>query len=1234
MKIHLAACILSLIATPIYSNTIITGDVTAALGPDFFIDDAATGGDDTTAELIDFDRDLGPLTRGESGSEIIFPGIGWASSSAGTTATQATITITYLGADGIVGGGDDLLFGSRTDLLSYAGAGEYFWLFSTPLSAMIDSANSIFRITVSTNGTGTIRFKGDEGNVKLSVAGTSIGLNPKNLALYRDVVAESNQKFARYATDGVVGSDFKWVMDAADSLPQYLEIEFPGPVEIGSYHLYHGVNGSNETGGFQLEYFTLSGWVLVPGSIVSSNTDSENNVIFTPISVEKLRLKITGNSGDGRPRIREWAVFPYNAGNGYALGTGVTLNMAEGGRTEADSSTTGRAAIVAVDGYLDSYWQSDTVGPHTFDVYLRDEINIKSVHLHSGVNESGTAISDFTVEYSSNSGATWSAATGGAISGNSQTDLVIDFASAVFADAVRLLISDTSAVVIRELQVFPDNELGGYPLFANTKIGAPSDLSYETYSDSYYRILSAVDDRALKADASEAILIETNDLDQAQIFNVLLNADGETYRLFNRESRHCLAVAGASLSTDASVIEESYAGFPSQQWYIRGAGIGLVYIQNTFSGLYLEATTDNGGRAVQRSFDGSNVQQWAIDFQRLYPKKGTAGFPELADDMGASWWYGWTNKDIPELNTDAVDHNPMQWGNFNWDPDNFNAATQLPTTVRFPDWITRGHPFVQMGFNEPDRPDQANISVELAVQHWPELLVSGLPLLSPVTAQVNDSWMVDFMAQADAREFRVDYIGMHTYAGPSPDSIIAKLNSLSAAYDDKPIMLTEFGFSDFSDTQSWTEDELYRELLDLLWRLEDEPNCKRYSFFGFVEDDDYPQPAEPTGRARRSNWQYANGDFTTLGELWMGWDGDLTPNPDQPYILHSRSFDMRVHNDGTSAVADVNIRTSDSSAQVVFESVGDGFYFITSMLDGKRLRQTSSTTVEWASAATTSSDAQWSWSNVERGWQLITNRNSGGNLRFSDTQGVHMGVASGAFYNWFFVPPMYPSETIAPLQPINPQASVSYKQVDLVWGDSNSADLAAYRIKRSTVPGGPFITIATDLYVTNYSDLGLSNGQIYYYIAEAVDLSGNVSSAAAVSATPLAPLPSTYSNWAVVAFDGAPEGTSQLAEADPDGDGFTSFLEYAFLLDPLVIDTNPIQAYVDPVEAFCLSFSVNRHVTDVVWNLYSKTDLEVSNWSPAAFSIISESNSGNLTFFVISPDDLSAGANFFAIGVD
>lgn len=179
-----------------HAATIVGGNVSTALGTSFFFDTAATGGTDLSVNQPNsgfFTRSFGTLNVGAGGSTINITGIGWASlgNAASNDATSATVGITYLGLDGVFGGGDDVVIGSVTNSYTYSGAAsEYVWAFDTALSATIDGLNNQFRIVITpTNGTsnGSLSFKSSipspgtatAATVKLSVAGTSVAVVPE-----------------------------------------------------------------------------------------------------------------------------------------------------------------------------------------------------------------------------------------------------------------------------------------------------------------------------------------------------------------------------------------------------------------------------------------------------------------------------------------------------------------------------------------------------------------------------------------------------------------------------------------------------------------------------------------------------------------------------------------------------------------------------------------------------------------------------------------------------------------------------------------------------------------------------------------------------------------------------------------------------------------------------------------------------------------------------------------------
>ena len=197
MKTHILPILFSALCLTLESSQAATiagvgTSLGASLGTNFFFNTAALGGGDFTVNQPNsatFLRNFGTLNVGAGGSTINISGIAWASfnNAAANDATSATVGITYLGANGSVGGGDDLLIGNVTDNFTFAGAANvYAWNFDTSLSATIDGLNNVFLIVVTPNNgssAGSLSFKGatiaNADNVKLSVAGTSVAVVPE-----------------------------------------------------------------------------------------------------------------------------------------------------------------------------------------------------------------------------------------------------------------------------------------------------------------------------------------------------------------------------------------------------------------------------------------------------------------------------------------------------------------------------------------------------------------------------------------------------------------------------------------------------------------------------------------------------------------------------------------------------------------------------------------------------------------------------------------------------------------------------------------------------------------------------------------------------------------------------------------------------------------------------------------------------------------------------------------------
>ena len=90
-----------------------------------------------------------------------------------------------------------------------------------------------------------------------------------------------------------------------------------------------------------------------------------------------------------------------------------------------------------------------------------------------------------------------------------------------------------------------------------------------------------------------------------------------------------------------------------------------------------------------------------------------------------------------------------------------------------------------------------------------------------------------------------------------------------------------------------------------------------------------------------------------------------------------------------------------------------------------------------------------------------------------------------------------------PAAPGSLTANAQSSQVHLKWDFSYFG--ATYNIKRATISGGPYTTLATGLALPEYVDTSVTNGTTYYYVVSAVNSHGESANSTQVSATPNVP---------------------------------------------------------------------------------------------------------------------------------
>ncbi|MFM7182775.1 MAG: glycosyl hydrolase [Verrucomicrobiales bacterium] len=162
-------------------------------------------------------------------------------------------------------------------------------------------------------------------------------------------------------------------------------------------------------------------------------------------------------------------------------------------------------------------------------------------------------------------------------------------------------------------------------------------------------------------------------------------------------------------------------------------------------------------------------------------KKGFAGWDNdsrLA--LKVSWYYNWGPDGAPH---DGIEFIPMVKGKGRMDETFLDRA--------------RAHRARDvknlLGYNEPERAEQGNLTVEEAIEAWPKLTGLGFRVGSPAPSSDTKGmdWLDAFMKEAGKKKLQVDFIALHWYRSADPSAFESWLKDVYRAYR-KPIWVTEF----------------------------------------------------------------------------------------------------------------------------------------------------------------------------------------------------------------------------------------------------------------------------------------------------------------------------------------------------------------------------------------------------------------------------------------------------------
>lgn len=219
-------------------------------------------------------------------------------------------------------------------------------------------------------------------------------------------------------------------------------------------------------------------------------------------------------------------------------------------------------------------------------------------------------------------------------------------------------------------------------------------------------------------------------------------------------------------------------------------------------------------------------------------KKGWAGGDaDMHKLFGIGWYYTW------------------------WPGGNESKAASFVPMVKEEKHIHSLHAIEAMqgidhllGFNEPERKDQANMPLAKCVELWPKLAAlaekKNLRLGSPAPSSDGGgmAFLDAFMEEVKAKKLRVDFIALHWYRSRDPGAFEDWVKEIARKYK-RPVWITEF------NGWSGPEKENHDFLRKVLKFLERSKVVERYAYF------------EP-GRGKNHSLLRADGSLSRMGELY------------------------------------------------------------------------------------------------------------------------------------------------------------------------------------------------------------------------------------------------------------------------------------------------------------------------------------------------------------------------------
>eukprot|EP00930_Biecheleria_cincta_P068394 TRINITY_DN5578_c1_g1_i1.p1 TRINITY_DN5578_c1_g1~~TRINITY_DN5578_c1_g1_i1.p1 ORF type:complete len:722 (-),score=112.54 TRINITY_DN5578_c1_g1_i1:260-2134(-) len=252
---------------------------------------------------------------------------------------------------------------------------------------------------------------------------------------------------------------------------------------------------------------------------------------------------------------------------------------------------------------------------------------------------------------------------------------------------------------------------------------------------------------------------------------------------------------------------------------------------------------------------GIAMQNFKLTPEALATLSQSLNWGYIWDHTPTGTWRG--GPDLAEWEHYGLNFVPMIWG---------AAQEQLG---RAENEGLPAHKMALLGFNEPNFPDQANLSPSEAAALWPRLqkLAEKAGIDTLVAPAVNFAdydpikWLTDFLQACG--NCKIDAIAFHSYTcyGKYLQDHIAKYKVFN-----KPLWLTEFACSDASSMERLEAQGQMAYMREAIPLLEQDSSVEMYAWFSYFADDwQYPIV---DGRNGDAGLIFPNGSLSELGRLY------------------------------------------------------------------------------------------------------------------------------------------------------------------------------------------------------------------------------------------------------------------------------------------------------------------------------------------------------------------------------